>query len=239
MNAVILAAGVGRRFEGALKGLPKCLVTVAGKTLLARHLDHLENVGAGKVIVVVGYNGHLIREEIRSCGSRLAIEVVENPDFRRGSILSLHCARSHLGEGAVIMDADVLYHADVLRRLWAAEGSCFCLDPRSDFTNEEMMLRVKDGLVRSITRGKSGEADLYGEGVGFFRLAASESGPFVEELEAWVKRDELDADYEQVINSFLAAHPARYVLVDDLPWIEIDFPADLEKAEKEIIPLLS
>ena len=235
MIAVILAAGVGRRMEGAYRGLPKCLIKIGGKTLLSRHIRLLESLGAEKTVVVIGYEAERVRTEAAEAAASMPVEFIENTEFHRGSILSLYSARTELESGAVIMDADVLCHPDVLGRLWKQKETCFCLDSGSVFRGEEMMLCVRDGLVRSIQRGQDGDFEFCGEGVGFFMLSENDAGFLLEELEKWVRRGETQADYEQVINDFLSGHPAKYVSVDGLPWMEIDFPEDVKKAEKEIL----
>lgn len=238
MKALILAAGVGKRFEGAKGGAPKCLIRVGGKTLLARHLEALAPLEPEQVAIVVGYRAAEIRNEALSWAGGLAIDFVENTEYRKGSILSLYCGRSRLEGGAVIMDADVLYHPEVLSRLWNTEESGFCLDTRSEFQGEEMMLSVKDGRVRAIQRGKDGKGDLYGEGVGFFKVSAEDAPVLIATLEGFIRRGDVEADYEQAIDAFLKERRARYVPVDDLPWIEIDFPEDLRRAEAEVLPLI-
>ncbi len=85
MRAILLAAGRGRRLG---QDLPKCLLSIEGRTLLERHLEILAQVGISAVTVVVGYQKEAIREHVASLKPSLPIDFVENPRFVHGSIVS-------------------------------------------------------------------------------------------------------------------------------------------------------
>ncbi len=214
MRAVLLAAGQGRRLG---RGIPKCLLEVGGKTLLARHLEALKGYD---VTVVVGYRKEMILERLPR-----GIEVRQNERYAEGSILSAACG---LADGEMIlMDADVVYDPELLHRLARApDPVAFLLDPRNSFTGEEMMLGVRGGRVLEIGRGLRGRWDLAGETVGFTKVSA------VEEFRRAIEevRDP-GADYEAALNLLVKRVPAGFVPVDR-PWMEIDFPEDLERAAR-------
>ena len=63
-QAVILAAGSGRRIRRVLPGIPKCLADVGGASLIERHLDLLEEVDITRVCVLVGYEHDKIRSAL-------------------------------------------------------------------------------------------------------------------------------------------------------------------------------
>jgi len=212
MHAVLLAAGRGRRLGRAL---PKCLLEIGGKTLLERHLEALRGFD---VTIVVGYQKEKIVERLPR-----GVEVRVNERYREGSILSLECG---IPDGPFIaMDADVLYEPELLHRLAAApEPVAFLLDPRSAFTGEEMMLGVSGRRVLGIGRGLKGNFDLVGETVGFTKIAA------VEELRRAIALvGNPEAEYEEALDLLVRRVEAGYVTVDR-PWMEIDFPEDVERA---------
>ena len=62
MTAIILAAGKGERLKPLTTQIPKPLITVAGKTLLQRNIDCLDQSGIKKIIV----NGSRMGEQIES-----------------------------------------------------------------------------------------------------------------------------------------------------------------------------
>lgn len=240
MDAIILAAGVGRRLS-ALKDVPKCLLSFNGRTLLQRHLEALETCGVNRVAVVVGYQAHLIEDEVARYSGRLVVDVVFNDEFRRGSVLSLRAGLmvANPEQSVIVMDADVLFHIDVLRRLVDAKfRSGFLLDERSSAEGEEMMLGVRDGRVCTISRQIGSDWEVIGEGVGFFRLHHEDLNEMMASVETLLEKGDRDADYESAIDVFLKRRTANYVPVDDLPWTEIDFEEDVAKARQVVLPAI-
>ena len=100
--------------------------------------------------------------------------------------------------------------------------------------DEEMMVGVKGGKVRAIRRGKLPGFDVVGEGVGFFKLDKAS----LPALRKAVSLSDPESDYEKALDRFVSEHGADYVLVGGRPWTEIDFPADLERARRDILPRL-
>ena len=106
MRAVILAAGIGKRLAAAADGRrPKCLLRFGGQSLLERQLRSLRRHGVTDVVVVTGYGGELVESEIDALHLDPRPLTVRNPEFERGSVVSLWCAREHLvsgGDGIVL-----------------------------------------------------------------------------------------------------------------------------------------
>lgn len=220
MIAVLLIAGVGRRLAG---DRPKVLLEVGGRTLLDRHLENLKALGI-PVLAVTGWQADRIP---------VARQVV-NPEYRRGSLLSLKAGLAAIDEDAILMDGDVLYDPSILADV-ARLPRGFAIDPRTDPGDEEMMVGVKGGQVRAIRRGKLPGFELVGEGVGFFKIDRAS----LPALRRAVDASDPDSDYEKALDRFVGEHGAGYVLVGGRPWTEIDFEADLEKARNVILPRLA
>lgn len=231
MRAILLAAGRGRRLESEA---PKCLLEIGGRTLLDRHIDALGRAGASALTIVVGFNAAMVRDAVARRGKLpLPVDFVENPDFVRGSIVSLQKASQLLLEGAVWMDADVLYPVALLASLFASKNeSCVLLDRRSEETGEEMMLGVRDGRVRAVARRVSpmGPWDLVGEAVGFAKVGKQGGAVMKRILDAEVAAGRLDQEYEAAMNIAFGESTWGFEPVDAYPWTEIDFQEDVEKA---------
>jgi choline kinase len=227
--AIILAAGVGKRFGGELANRPKALLEVGGETLIARLVRQLRAAGVARIAVVVGWGGDAIADAMATSG----VEIVRNPDFRRGAILSLWCARALLDGPALVMDADVFGPDEMVARLVRSpHASCFLLDGRATPSGEEQMLHVRGGLVRDIARIPRGEHELLGESVGFLKLDAPAARLLRELIGARVSRGDVDLEHEEVYPELLARVEVGYERADDLAWTEIDFPEDLARARE-------
>ncbi len=247
--AILLAAGVGERLGAFTRDHPKCLLSIDGKSLLDRTLASLALCGVEEAVITVGHRAEQIRRAVGD-GSPLPVTLIDNPDFREGSILSLWHARSRLvGEDVLLMDADVLYPTSLLDRLVRSQRrSCALLDGRVEGSGEEMILCSSGGRVWDIVRRRAGEKltappgvgayDQVGESVGFFRFAAPDAARLSEILDRRVRAGGRADEYEAVFPELFGACDVGYERVDDLPWTEIDFPADVDRAREVIFPAI-
>ncbi len=228
LTAIILAAGVGKRFGPELAERPKSMLEVGGETLIERLVRQLRASGVERVVVVVGHGRSFLERVLEGADG---VVLLENPDYRRGAILSLWTARRFLEGPVLVMDADVFVPDALMRRLVESpQPSCFLLDGRVPPSGEEQMLMVRDGRVRDIARLPRGEFDLLGESVGFLKLAGTATPLLRDLLAQRIERGEIDLEHEDVYPDLLAQVEVGFERVDDLDWTEVDFPADLERA---------
>lgn len=247
MNAIVLAAGVGRRLERFTHDGPKCLLPVGAQHLLGRTLDALASLGIARTVLVVGYAAERVRAAAGDEWNGMPLAYAMNPDFREGSIVSLWCARTELSGDVLVMDADVLYPRRLLRRLVeSSHASSILLDGRVSGSGEEMILFAAAGRVWDIVRRRPGETpapppgvaayDACGESVGFLKVGAAHAGALREIVESHVADGVRDVDHERIYPPFFRCCPVGFEWVDDLPWTEIDFPDDVTRARGEILP---
>jgi choline kinase len=243
MQAIILAAGVGKRLRPITDQRPKCLIEIGGKTLLARHLDSLEELGIRDITIVLGHLKDMILEEINTLGKDDGkgprCSYLVNEGYKNGSVTSLWIAREKLVEETLIMDADVLFHPTLLERLVRSpKASCFLMEENFTDTGEEMKLFLENDRVIAISKESKAKSSRVGEGVGFLKLSAEHGPALRKALEDLINEGRLDAEYEEAIDRCLAHSDMGVESVDGLPWIEIDFAEDVQCAEREILPRL-
>ena len=246
MRVIILAAGMGERMGDAAGGMPKCLLEFGGTTLLARHLRLLDELRPAGVTIVTGFRHEAIQEELATLDANIPVDTVINPDFRRGSVVSLWCSRPVLdsGDDIVLMDADVLCHPDVLRRLFRSRhANCFLLDRDFDPGEEPVKLCLHHGRIvefrKNVEQGV--EFDVLGESVGFFRFASVTARALAARTAEYIDAGRSDAPYEEAIRDLALRAPEKFGYEDitGLPWIEIDFPHDVARAREEILMKIS
>ena len=240
MKAIILAAGVGKRLSAVANGRPKCLIEIGGRTLLSRHVENLVRMGIHHIVLVVGYRQDLIRQAVQEYHAQPTIEFVVNERYERGSITSLWEARNELNDDVVIMDADVLYHPDVLRRLVeSSSGNALLMDETVRQETEECMVAVQGSRVITLSKTLPAEYDFAGEGVGFLKVRKEDLPCLVESVRASIDAGRLDQEYEDALIQFFKGAQVGFERIGELPWVEIDFPEDIQRAETKILPLLS
>jgi len=237
MKVIMLAAGVGKRMSAVTNIIPKCLIKIGEKALLERHLDTISLLGIKDIVFVVGHLKEKIKEIIEKNNTGLNITYIENEQYTKGSILSLWYARNELNDDVLIMDADVLYHDKLLLKLAESENrNCFLLDKSSEYAGEEMMLFVKGNKVIGISKVSSYDCDFKGEGVGFFKLSSNDCHKLKTILEEFEQAGKVNVEYEDSLHELLSHCTVGFERVEDLPWIEIDFEDDIERAGREIMP---
>jgi len=243
MNAVILAAGVGRRLHPFTQHHPKCLISIGEKTLLIRYLDELEKLGVSLVTIVVGYKHELIREAVATWPGSMPVKFVVNEDFERGSIGSLWVARTVLDDDTVIMDADVLFHPSILERLVnSSHPNALLMDEtvvQDPEKREECMVVVQQGRVIALSKQMPEAYHEAGEGVGFLKLSRHDAPSLLKSVEQRISQGLLDMEYEDALRDFFLAVPVGVERIGGLPWIEIDFPADVLRAQNDVLMKLS
>ncbi len=239
MKAVILAAGVGKRLWPVTQHRPKCLIEIGSQTLLSRYLEVLASVKIRDVTIVVGYKQDMIRESVGTQYRGVGISYLVNEEFHRGSISSLWIARPALCDDVVIMDADVLFHREILRRLVDSPfTNCLLMDDTVKQTGEECMVVVQGGRVVALSKKMPERYDVAGEGVGFLKVRRADTAHVIASIKGYIDQGRRDMEYEDGLLQCFQDVKVGHEKIGGLPWTEIDFPEDITRAEHEILPRL-
>ncbi|HWK35231.1 phosphocholine cytidylyltransferase family protein [Sphingomonas sp.] len=234
---ILLAAGVGRRLGDDHDG-PKVLLDFDGRSLIERHLAALSANGVTDIVVTVGHEAGALRAVL---GDRAGTTL--NPDYRRGSLISLWVQRDRLrsGRSVLLMDGDVLYDSRMIARLVAADGEAVLLvDRELEPGDEPVKVCFRGNAIVDFRKRPEHAHDWHGESVGFFKFSPAMAAALADICEAYMAAGRGDLEYEEAIRDLILADPAAFVAVDvtDLPWTEIDFPEDVAKARTTILPQL-
>lgn len=239
MKAVILAAGVGKRLWEVTQYRPKCLIEIGGRSLLHRYLESLAAVGIRRVEIVVGYKQEMIRAAVEQDACGVKVTFLVNEQFHRGSISSLWIARTAFDDDTIVMDADVLFHQEILRRLVSSPfENALLMDETVKQTGEECMVVVSGGRVIALTKNLPEQYDYAGEGVGFLRIRHADAPRVVSSLRDYIDRDSWAMEYEDALRQYFQDVRVGHERIGGLPWTEIDFIKDVQKAELEVLPRL-
>jgi len=241
-RVLVLAAGQGRRI-GA-NAPPKVLLEFQGSSSLTRHFRILGACGLRDITVVIGYRAKKLHAEVAGLRTDLRVDLIENRSFRAGSIVSLWkaCTVLRSGTPVILMDADVLYDSRlIVRLLGSAHESCFLLDRSIEPGEEPVKLCIDRGRIVDFHKRPQIGHEWHGESVGFFRFSPAIAPELADRVEEYIAGGRFDVEYEEPIRDLLLAREGAgfgYEDVSGLPWIEIDFPADVETARRVVVPQL-
>ena len=151
MKAFILAAGRGRRLWPHTADCPKCLLDVGGMTLLERQLFQLKDAGIKEIIVVGGFRMDSLTSTVKKTGLT-DVHLVYNPFFAQSdNLISLWLARSYMSGPQVLLNGDIIFNPDALKKLISLESQCTLLtQKKSSYEADDMKIVVKNNLVRNI-----------------------------------------------------------------------------------------
>ncbi len=241
-RAVILGAGRGARFSRAA-AVPKVLLKVGGQTLLARHLDNLSMIGLVEIAVVAGFRIDLVEAEagkLADARPGLSISLIDNPSHDLKSASSLGRAAGFVrgADDVWVLDGDVLYPKDVLERMRAAGRDVLPFDRNFVPGDEPVKLVAREGRVVDLGKDVRSDAGGAGEWLGFARLSRDRAAMLLEAITRAYAQG-ADGNYEDILRlEIRSGRMPRLTALDvtGLPWTEIDFTADLERARSTVWP---
>ena len=111
MQAIILAAGMGKRLGKYTKSNTKCMVEVNGKRLIDRTLTELSKIGVRRTVIVIGYYGKELKEYVGNSYNGMCIEYVVNNIYdKTNNIYSLFLAKDKLAEDdTLLLESDIIF----------------------------------------------------------------------------------------------------------------------------------
>lgn len=231
MKAVILAAGESKRLHPYTLDMPKCLLEIGNNTIIGHQIESLKRNGINEITVVTGF----CNEKIRSALGE-GVSFIHNKDFKNtSSIYSLWLARKNLiGAPFVILNSDVFFHPAIMGKLAGFPGEdCIAIDYDSYLNEEEMKVKVKDGLVADMSKTMTVE-DADGENLGLVKFGIKGGEALFKIMGKLIADGKVNEWAPYAFRELAKSYPLYVVGTEGLPWIEIDFPEDIEKAREKI-----
>ena len=237
-RAIILAAGKGSRLNGTAGESPKCLVQLGGMSLVERQIGVLRRAGIDDIAIVVGCQADRVR---RACGHD--ITYIENTRYAQtNSLYSLWMARPLLYESFVVLNCDVLFHPALLTDLLTSRHENALLlgyreASQAPYGDEEMKVTVHRGRVVDMSK-EMDPAEADGENLGIVKFGARGAAALVDIMDGLVAEGRLRDWAPRAFAAFAGRHPLHAIGTRGLPWIEIDFPEDYQRAAQEVLPAI-
>lgn len=252
MQAIILAAGMGKRLGEYTRDNTKCMLPVNGRPLIDRTLDMLASLGIRRVVIVVGYQAQNLIDYIgQRYADRLDIEYVNNPIYdRTNNIYSLSLASEQMAQDdTLLLESDLILEPSILQSLVDDPRPNLALVAKYESWMDGTMVRIDsdNNIVNFIPKADFcyDDAPRYYKTLNIYKFsrdfARNKYLPF---LDAYTKAVGNNEYYENVLRiiSFLNSHDLKALPVGEAKWYEIDDKQDLDIAEalfadeKDVLP---
>jgi choline kinase len=212
--------------------MPKCLLSLGDTTIVEHQIECLRLHGIDDIVIVTGFCEDMIKEH---CGN--GFRYITNPVFdKTNSIYSLWLALKEVQNGVVVLNSDVVFHPEILKRvLNCPHNDVLSISSQDRMGDEEMKVKIRDGRVYDISKDMNPD-DADGENVGIVKFSAEGLKVLFEKIDELVKNGVVNAWAPFAFQNICTSHSIFAVSTEQLPWTEIDFPEDLEKARNDIYP---
>ncbi|MBE6548108.1 MAG: aminotransferase class I/II-fold pyridoxal phosphate-dependent enzyme [Ruminococcaceae bacterium] len=245
MQAIILAAGMGRRLKELTQDNTKCMVKVNGVTLIDRMLGQLDNRGLSRIVVVVGYEGQKLIDYISTLGIKTPIVYVNNPIYdKTNNIYSLALAKEHLcEEDTLLFESDLIFEDSVIDEIVNDPRETLALvDKYASWMDGTCVKLGADDSIDAFVPGKKFKFDEikdYYKTVNIYKFSKHFSQThYVPFLDAYTKALGDNEYYEQVLRviTMLDEPVIKAKRLSGQLWYEIDDIQDLDIATSMFTP---
>ena len=240
MQAIILAAGMGKRLGELTKGNTKCMIEVGGETLISRLLHQLDQLHLQRIILVVGYKAKELREYLLNIHIQTAIEYVENTIYdKTNNIYSLYLAKDYLTkDDTLLFESDIIMEDSLIQKLIENPYPDLALVDKYESWMDGTVVTIdeENRILRFIPNSlfKYDEIPDYYKTVNVYKFSKHFSSTmYVPFLEAYCKALGRNEYYEQVLRviTMLDNSGIRALPLNGEQWYEIDDIQDLDIAE--------
>lgn len=240
MQAIILAAGMGKRLGELTKSNTKCMVKVNGVPLIERMLSQLEKLQLQRIVMVVGYHAEELKSFVLSLNCKVPIIFVENPVYdKTNNIYSLALAKQYmLEEDTLLLESDLIFEDSLLDLLLSSPLPNIALVSKYHQWMDGTMVQIGNDCKITNFVPKTAfdfkNIDTYYKTVNIYKFTKKFcENVYVPFLEAYIKAFGNNEYYEQVLRAITILDKVDLFAlpVENRKWYEIDDIQDLDIAE--------
>lgn len=240
MQAVILAAGMGKRLGELTKNNTKCMVKINGISLINRLLEQLSKLSLNKIIIVIGYEGEKLKNYLGYSYKTIEIEYIENPIYNKtNNIYSLYLAKEKLLEDdTILIESDLIFEDSIFTLLEQSSYPNVAVVAKYESWMDGTMVRIdnENNIINFISKKAFRYEDiaLYYKTVNIYKFSKEFArNQYIPFLEAYIHALGNNEYYEQVLRviTILDNCNLKALILNNEKWYEIDDIQDLDIAE--------
>lgn len=237
MQGLMLAAGMGKRLGKYTQGNTKCMLEVAGETLIERAVNALKSAGIHRLIMVVGYKSENLKNFIKQKIKDMEIIFIDNDNYdKSNNIYSLYLAKDWLEKDDTIMlESNLIFEDRMIQELVANKNKDVALVAKYEQWMDGTVVTIdsKNRITEFIEKKdfRFDRIDEYYKTVNIYKLSKEFSkNQYIPFLEAYMKAYGINEYYELALKAI--AHLSRSTLkalpIGDIKWYEIDDAQDYD-----------
>ena len=245
MQAIILAAGMGKRLKELTRNNTKCMIKVNGVTLIDRMLHQIQSQNVSRIVIVAGYEREKLKDYISTLGIKTPIVYIDNPIYdKTNNIYSLSLASDYLcQEDTLLFESDLIFEDAVLDVLVNDPRPTLALVDKYESWMDGTCVKIDENdNISAFVPGKKfkfNEIKDYYKTVNIYKFSKEFSeSHYVPFLKAYEKALGENEYYEQVLRviTMLDNPGIKVKRLDGQRWYEIDDIQDLDIAESNFAP---
>ncbi|WP_276929650.1 aminotransferase class I/II-fold pyridoxal phosphate-dependent enzyme [Herbinix luporum] len=240
MQALILAAGMGKRLKELTRDSAKCMVKVNQKTLIERMLYQLDRLKLREIVIVVGYKADRLISYINSLDIQTPITFVTNDIYyKTNNIYSLYLARDYLlKDDTLLLESDLIFSDTLLKKILNNTYPNLALVARYESWMDGTVVTIdsQNNITRFIDKKEFDYRNInqYYKTVNIYKFSKEFSKLYyVPFLKAYIDSKGINDYYEQVLKvlGVIEKSSIKAEVLKDEAWYEIDDVQDLDIAE--------
>ena len=246
MNAIIIAAGSGKRISEDVKDLPKSLLIVNGKPIIVHQIQALKRVGIENITVITAAHSKKFETE--------NVRYVKDHYYNEHDILgSLMEAKEFLKNDVLVLYSDIIFESKILRQILDSKGNISIAidneweknyEGRTEHpkTEAENVLLDKENNILKIKKNITNQGNYVGEFLGIIKFSGDGANIFVRKYNEIIKTHNGNFhDAPSILKAYLTDMLQELINCDiriepvfiSGKWCEIDTLQDLKKAEEK------
>ena len=235
MKIVILGAGQGKRLLPLTVDVPKALLDIHGRSLIARQIDAFLECGLREFVVVTGFGAEVMETALEALAAKLGVEIrtVFNPFYAvADNLASCWMARAEMDGDFVQVNGDTLFRADLVRKLLkTADGDATAaINRKARYDGDDMKVMLDGDRLTEIGKTLPLEA-VDAEAIGLYVFRGKGPGLYRQVLERAMREPAgLKQWFPAAVGQLAKLTEVKAADVSAYEWSEVDFPVDLQAA---------
>lgn len=236
-QAIILAAGIGSRLYNITCRIPKCLIQVAQKPILAYQIEAYLKAGLNEqdITIATGYKNDQIEEFLKKNFPK--IRTVFNPNYQTtNNMISLYLVlqevllKKNFQKITVISNGDCIYESSIVEELLRDHREDLIVCDTSTYQEESMKISLKGDFIQRISKDITQDSS-YACSIDLYRFSQKTLQALMDTIQSFSKARDMTQWTEVAIDKILKIRSIEPLDISGKKWIEIDNTEDLINAD--------